>query len=356
MADIIAFRPRPHPGSPPDAGPAGMAGLIAGFALARRAPDDVFWLKENAELLCVLESTGQGHEPGSARLLQPYEATFAALPARLAFFPQYYRFLLSIALDLEDMGLPGDVAGSMAARVARDGLVQAELSDLQRAEARRLLARRGHGDPLCDPGLDDRLRDFISCSRTFALPNRKAAYELTHILFYLSDYGRRDPCVGPEAVQSLHFAGLVALLEHNTDLLAEICIALRFARVQPPAPWEAWVTGRLQAVQVQTVPQAPGHDDYHEWMMAEWMRALGGGPLFVGHHGSGTIAFHMPPPDGPLRAISLRLMAMDGARCDDWARMRSRVIGGLAAQGLATVTLAEGSDQFEAFFSRFARA
>ena len=78
-------------------------------------------------------------------------------------------------------------------------------------------------------GLNDRLRGFARRSITFALPNKKAAYELTHIVFYLSEYGRRDPEVGQAFIDSLHFAGTLAFLELNLDLLAEICIALRFA-------------------------------------------------------------------------------------------------------------------------------
>lgn len=348
MAEIIALPTRPRATT----GAAGQAALVASFAHARRGPDDVLWLKENAELLNVLESTGQGR----ADLLTPYEAAFADLPARFRFFPQYYRFLLSIALDLEDMGLPGDVAGPMAAQVARAGLAQAELSDLQRAEARRLLDRRGLGHAVRDPGLDDRLRAFIARSQTFALPNRKAAYELTHILFYLSEYGRCDPGVGPETIRSLHFAGLVALLEHNADLLAEICIALRFARVTPPPAWEAWLSARRQTVRMGTGAQAMLPDSYHEWLMAEWMRGLGGAALFAGRYGPGRISFHMPPPDGPLRDISRVLIGLGGARKGDWSRMRPHITVALDPTAMATLALAERSHQFEAFFSHFARA
>ena len=347
MANVIALATRPRR----ETGAAGRAALVSCFARHRRAPDDVFWLKENAELLSVLRATGQGR----AEDLAAYGPVLADLPARLSFFPQYYRFLLSIALDLEDMGLGQGRAEIMADRVVRDGLSRAELSDLQRAEARRLLARRGLS-PAQDAGLDDRLRDFARRSESFALPNRKAAYELTHILFYLSDYGAREPALGPEVERSLHYAGLVALLEHNSDLLAEICIALRFSGSMPPAGWEAWVKGRLQATRLTTGAQAQLPDSYHEWMMAEWMQGVSGGPVFAGRFSDQCTSFHMAPPDGPLRAISQILMDKGALRQPAWSVMRGQIVPHLDPTGLATLILAESSPVFEAFFARFARA
>jgi hypothetical protein len=89
-----------------------------------------------------------------------------------------------------------------------------------------------------DAGLNDRLLHFINCAETFALPNKKAAYELTHIVFYLSEYGRRDPHLDNRAIQSLNFVGILAYLDQNADLLAEVCIALRYAGQAPSKIWE----------------------------------------------------------------------------------------------------------------------
>ena len=109
---------------------------------------------------------------------------------------------------------------------------------MQRAEAVRLLKRGLGRAQQDDPALVDLLHGFIDQSATFSIPNKKAAYELTHIIFYLSEYGRKDPGISTDAVRSLEFAGLLALLDHNTDLLAEICTALRFAGQTPPLGWE----------------------------------------------------------------------------------------------------------------------
>jgi len=193
------------------------AALIQRFATERRAETDVFWFKENAEVLNILVSTGAQVPPEA---ISPFDALYQTLDRRLGFFPQYYRFLLSMCLDLEDLGLQGNMGARATSWVAAEGLVAAELSDLQRAEARRLCLRRGV-DPLArDTGLDDRLRAFGSRSTTFALPNKKAAYELTHIVFYLSEYGRQDPALPEEFIDSLQFAGTIAFLEMNIELLA----------------------------------------------------------------------------------------------------------------------------------------
>jgi len=116
------------------------------------------------------------------------------------------------------MGLKVDVGGQMCDWVAAQGLAEAELSDLQCEEASRLLARLGTKVSI-DLGLDDRLRQFINRSATFAR-SKKTAYELMYIVFYLFEYGRRDPNLDCGAVQSLKFLGIIPDLDQNADLLA----------------------------------------------------------------------------------------------------------------------------------------
>lgn len=170
--------------------------LIDVFTNHPRTSEDVFWLKENGELLNILECSGT---PVKEESLAVYQQFYQQLPATIAFFAQYYRFYLSICLDLEDLGLKGNLGEQMGEWVATQGLAEVELSDFQRGEAFRLLSRRGKKIPI-DTGLDDRLRQFLNRSATFALPNKKAAYELTHIVFYLSEYGRRDPKLDAGAI------------------------------------------------------------------------------------------------------------------------------------------------------------
>ncbi|MEM8655093.1 MAG: hypothetical protein AAGF36_10145 [Pseudomonadota bacterium] len=329
--------------------------LIALFATQRRLQDDVFWLKENAELLSILASTGTAASVGA---LSPHGEFYAGLAERLRFFPQYYRFILSIGLDLEDLGLPGEQMEGLCHWVAQHGLPDAELSDLQRAEARRLLARRGVRCAAADPGLDDRLRAFISRHQTFALPNKKAAYELTHIVFYLSEYGQRDPKLGADALRSLEYAGILAYLDQNIDLLAEVCIALRQAGQSPAQTWIDAVRRSASSFSVMAEADSAGPDDYHEYLVTNWaMQALGtdttsaaipeGRAVFRCHETAG----------GALRGVSAALFEAAQNRSADWCRMRDYTFSLLDEDAAMVLEATVASTtEFEAFFEVFARA
>src|SRR5690606_18363133 len=112
------------------------AALLRCFAHHRRFGDDVFWLKENAELLNILECSGG--TPGRDAL-ETHEGFYRNIEKRLSFFPQYYRFLLSICLDLEDLGMAGNKGEALVNWAADQGLARCEISDLQRLEARRIM-------------------------------------------------------------------------------------------------------------------------------------------------------------------------------------------------------------------------
>ncbi|MBY6138012.1 hypothetical protein KUV26_01030 [Leisingera daeponensis] len=325
--------------------------LIGGFAMHRRSQDDVFWLKENAELLNILECTGADV---AAEALAPLQGFYEGAARHISFFRQYYRFILSICLDLEDLGLPGETGTELAAWVQAQGLAQAELSDLQRAEARRLLARRG--GELRDDGLDDRLRAFVSRPQTFAIPNKKAAYELTHIVFYLSEYGRRDPQLPQAALISLEFAGLVAFLDQNADLLAEICIALRYAGQVPPAAWEGWLDRQVSAFTLSEGEFSGLHDSYHEYFVVNWLMIL-----------SGRKAFRQAVPPGGMHVSAVRggsiLKRLSeavfdaGAARPGWGAVKAQAESRLNEEEHGLLTAAERScARFASFFEGFARA
>ncbi len=328
--------------------------LLASFAQYRRFGDDVFWLKENAELLNIMECTGADLD---AEALTPHRGFYAEVEKRLGFFPQYYRFLLSICLDLEDLGMDGTKGEALSAWVAREGLAEAELSDLQRAEARRLMARRGI-DPLPeDTGLERRLRGFIGRSETFAMPNKKAAYELTHIVFYLSEYGRRDPGLSKAAITSLEFAGILAYLDQNADLLAEICVALRYGGQQPPAIWEDWLERETHRFTVETGAHVSTQDDYHDYFVCNWLMACAGRDAFPKPAEHARMSFlRAEPYAGPLREMSECMFRMQDARSDDWQHMRPSIEESLSEIGFDILNEArESTDKFEDFFAGFAR-
>lgn len=328
--------------------------LIAGFADHRRLPDDVFWLKENAELLGILSTTGT--DLGSDALT-PFNTFYEHIEDRLRFFPQYYRFLISVCLDLEDLGLTGDTGTALCAWAAQEGLAEAELSDLQRAEARRLLARRGAGS-LQDAALDARLHHFIDRSDTFTMPNKKAAYELTHIVFYLSEYGKCDPQVSAQAVLSLEFAGLLAYLDQNMDLLAEVCAALRFAGHTPSPIWEVAVISAHEACVIVADPDSDLNDYYHEYLVTGWAAQVADVQAFAADVPIGPLRFARPSvPVGALGIMSERIFEMGQTRSGDWHHMRGHVVPYLGPDEHNVLASAEqSSEHFEAFFEGFARA
>ncbi|MEM9550708.1 MAG: hypothetical protein AAGA05_06015 [Pseudomonadota bacterium] len=331
-----------------------LSALIASFASHRRFGDDVFWLKENAELLNILECTGADLAPDA---LDQHVGFYDQVEKRLGFFPQYYRFLLSICLDLEDLGMAGTKGQALCNWIAREGLAQAELSDLQRAEARRLLARRGF-DPLPDDqGLTERLHAFVDRSETFAMPNKKASYELTHIVFYLSEYGRTDPHLSDAALTSLTFAGLLAYLDQNSDLLAEICVALRYAGQTPPEMWEDWLERETHRFTVETGSHVSAQDDYHDYFVCNWLMSAAGRDSFVKPAENDRMAFfRATPSSAPLRQMSQFMFDMADRRSDDWTRMRPEIEGALTGEAYEILQEAQDStEQFDAFFAGFAR-
>lgn len=350
MSNVVPLRPITRaPESDPE------TALIAGFAKARRPVEDVFWLKENAELLGILAATGT-QVPEQA--LAPYQAFYDQLEERFNFFPQYYRFLLAICLDLEDLGMAGRLGERLCAQAAHMGLAEAELSDLQRGEARRLLARRGLARAVGAGDLGARLRGFISRSATFALPNKKAAYELTHIVYYLSEYGRVDPDLPQGALTSLNFAGLMAYLEQNMDLLGEVCAALRCANQRPSPIWENAVAHAHGSIRLFEDETAPLSDAYHAYFVTGWSAQLAGKPAFAGQVPMGALRFAPPYHRGAgvLRVLSAHLMENARLRRVTWDDTRRALAPMLGQEGHEVLESAvASSDQFEAFFDGFAR-
>ncbi len=331
------------------------ARLLSCFATQRRAPDDVFWLKENAELLGILVTTGADVAPDDLAVFTEF---YDNIDERLRFFPQYYRFLLSICLDLEDLGMRGDKGAALCARVARQGLARSEMSDLQRAEARRLLARRGAAGPVDGGALGARLHRFMAQSATFAMPNKKAAYELTHLVFYLSNYGACVPEIGTQAHLSLQYAGLLAFLDGDMDLLAEVCTALRFAGQRPSEIWDAAVQATHAGYSVLADGQGTLHDGYHEYLVTGWAARVAGGSGFGAAVPEGSLRFaRAGTAPGALRAMSECMYDLGARRSSDWGAMRAHVLAYLGPDAHGVLVQAERSSScFDGFFEGFARA
>lgn len=351
MSNIISFRPPAKPSRAQN-----LRALMISLAQHRRAKDDVFWLKENAEVLGMLAAT---ETMVSAEDLAPYAEFYDQIEEKLQFFPQYYRFFLSICLDLEDLGMAGQKGEILCNRVAEARLVRAELSDLQRAETRRLLARRGVSYRRGTSRIDDRLRRFAERAETFALPNKKAAYELTHIVFYLSEYGRKDPQLSRSFITSLEFTGVLAYLDQNHDLLAEVCTALHFAGIRPSPVWNEGVAQAHALIMPQSeVLEYPRNDAFHTYLVTGWAQTVLGGASFAAQIPDGPVYFLSNLQQcSVLLPLSESLYRLGRLRSGDWSKMREHVLAALDLPCQGVLMRAESStEEFAAFFEGFARA
>ncbi len=351
-AQILTF-PGRRPGGRSDAWAGGRAALLHTFAEGRHDQESVFWLKENAELLNILECTGSPVPADGATVFAEFYET---IERRMGFFRPYYRFILSICLDLEDLGLfTSNKAEALARWVRAQDLAGAELSDLQRAEACRLLARRGI--PLELPGLDQRLRDFTERSALFALPNKKIGYELTHIVFYLSEYGRRDPGLSDAALRSLDYLGLVSFLDQDADLLAEVAIALSYAGAEVPSIWQDWLAAQLAGFDIIEDGFDGQPDDYHTYFVGNWWQAVAGGQVFRRNLPSGATGLRRPGGAGALRSLSRALYAAEPCRFANWDVAQRDLSSCIDHQDLKLLDLAaQSSSRFDTFYALFARS
>lgn len=351
MSNILSFPSRPRA-----AQTLPLAGLAEAVRQGRHAQSNVLWLKENAELLGMMAACGLSL-PDTA--LAAYEETYNSIPEQMKLYPQYYRFWLSICLDLEDLGLGGPLGADLCGWADDAGLADAELSDLQRAEARRLLTRRGVGQDVRDGALGDRLRHFTNRSGTFALPNKKAAYELTHIVFYLSDYGRQDPGLDGGTLTSLEYAGVLAFLDQDMDLLAEVCTALRYAGLTPSPVWTEAIAAAHRGMYLHSQPGAPLNDGFHAYLVTGWALQTEGQKGFTAPVPTGPLRIDADGPRlGALRPMSAWLgeTAQRPRKRGDWGAVRADILNRLCDTRRAVLERAERSiPAFAAFFERFAR-
>ncbi|MEM7377715.1 MAG: hypothetical protein AAF460_09440 [Pseudomonadota bacterium] len=334
-----------------------VAACLHCVASRRRSVEDVHWLKENAELLRVLCAT---RTPVEAAALDGYAAVYAELPSRLQFFPQYYRFILSICRDLEQLGLPGRVAAQLQRYVTHRQFIEGELSDLQRLEALWLLdAVDANRAP--QRALLDRLRQFGSNAAFFAVPNRKAAFELTHLVFYLSRYGQHTEAWFADLVPGLLNVGMVALLDRDHDLLAEAVVALRFCGVQAPIYWQQVINSAQAGLTAQPVLEGGlARDRYHEVITLGWALSLDAGHLVLPPVGDSDVFFsrvQRADPPSPLRELSVALWRSGDRRSPSWEACVADADFALSDDTRAAVhTVRASCAAFPAFFEHFARA
>ena len=328
-------------------------GLLDLFAHRRRGRNDAFWMKENAEILQILAATGKSV---GAEALDTYVPFALGLAEELRFFPQYYRMLLSMALDLDALGLPDLRVEHLAEAVRAMRLIDGELNDMLRAEA-LLLLRRAGDDTAVDPLLEERLHRFSRNAAYFCLPNRRAAYDLTHIVFHASDYGRKSMISDPALRKSLIHVGMVAWLEDNPDLLAEVVISLRLINEEVPALWDKAVSFGASWVEFDAgADDSPLDDGYHQYLVLNWAEAAAGRESFQ-HAVPAYARLVLQPRRDPAALTELSLLLIDSGRqrLPDWPKMKWRIWPQLSAEVRARISAIEVMPEFEEFFEGFSR-
>lgn len=273
--------------------------VIVPFASKRHNALSFPYLKENRELLSVITTTSLSIDQAQLAL---YREFYLQAMKFTKFFPQYYRFTLGMTLELEILGMEGNVSEEICNYITTHDLYQFETSDLRRLEILNLLDRRNFGSSLKNTygeALEIRIMEFMSSPLRFVKYNKPFFYELTHYIFYLTNYGKTQPYLPKGVFKSLSNVGNLALLDNDIDLLSEICICYRFLGRSPPAYWEQFIQSSacdfIITYEKNTNPNnIKLADNYHDYLMLNWYLAYSGKPAFTHSFSNSTPYFYKP--------------------------------------------------------------
>jgi len=112
---------------------------VEAFAAKRNPTLSFPFFKENGELLCITSNLGCLADP---RALDAYQEFYDNASVLMDCYPQYYRFFLGIVLDLESLGLQGNVGATLCETTSQNSLLFYDTSDLRRMEALSLISSR----------------------------------------------------------------------------------------------------------------------------------------------------------------------------------------------------------------------
>jgi len=270
------------------------------------------FLKENGELLGIAANTGFLIEP---RALELYQNFYDNALKLTEFYPQYYRFMLGMTLDLEKVGMRGQQAQNIARHVCDEGLVLFDTSDTRRLETLTMLRQIR---PLSDTQNDalrvvlDNVDQLISNPNWYTKFNKPLFYDLTHIIFFLTNNGNSELPLKNDIYPCLMFMGLLSLLDNDADLLGEICICLEYIGRDIPPYWDEFLQSHLNEIEVSysgTVSSAlnTAVDEYHIYFVLNWYQAIRNRTSF-------HTAFDGRTPSFSLRESSQSILSKLAAR------------------------------------------
>jgi len=208
--------------------------FIKAFAELRNEGLSFSFLKENGELLSIAASSDFKIIPKS---LQIYDEFYDKVVNLVLLYPPFFRFFLAMAQDLETLGMPGKKAEVISDYVIEKDLYAYDISDTRRMEIINLLMRSGripNFDGDTQEALENRVHGFFNNPDRFIKFNRPLFYDLTHLIFYLTNYGTEKNDHSPALLESLTYVGLLAYLDDDPDLLSEVCLCFKFLGHQAP--------------------------------------------------------------------------------------------------------------------------
>ena len=272
---------------------------VEAFALKRNPAINFPFLKENGELLSISANSGFLVEP---RALELYSEFYDNSLKFTQYYPQYYRFSLGIVNDLEALGIQGEKARQIADYVTEENFVMYDTSDSRRLETLTMLECNGGLSQAYKNVLEDithNVDGFIKNPHWFTKFNKPHFYDLTHILFFLTDYGRKDLQLKHDVYPCLINMGLLALLDNDADILSEICTCLSYIGADIPDEWDQFLQNRYKDIRVsfgETIASAlnPTVDEYHIFFVMNWYEAMQGRPAFREKFNEGTPTFSLP--------------------------------------------------------------
>lgn len=215
------------------------------------------------------------------RGIELFEAFYAQSYEITRTFPQYFRFFLGLAQDLEYFGLKGSKSTLIVQYIEQNELLKFDTSYLRQLETLHLISRsrelsKEEKDLLCH--IHKCCSGFLNSPGRFTKFNRPLFYELTHIVFLLTDYGRAKLQHTDLILSSLWNAGSLAYLDCDIDLLSEIALCFNFIGENPPLYWSNLLTSQRENVRVvyDVEYQSAGHsliDEYHLFLVLHWWYA-----------------------------------------------------------------------------------
>ncbi len=275
---------------------------VKAFAVTRHEGLSFSFLKENGELLSIALSCGLSVND---QTLELYCELYEKIDKLCALYRPFFRFFLAIALDLEDLGMPGNKGEKLIDYVHKSDLYAYDTSDTRRLEIINLLNRKDRQPQFKTDtyeALINRVTGFLQQPEKFINFNRPLFYEYTHLVFFATDYGNKQIEHDDRLFKSLNQIGMLAYLDNDTDLLAEVCLCFIFLGRPAPLIWVEECANGLRTIDLSFKPQstlssAPPADDYHIYFVMSWLKGVLDKEVFQEKYSSGIPIFTQNKPE-----------------------------------------------------------